>query len=147
MPIEAASTETIPVETISIEIWHNPACSKSRDALALIRHAGIEPVIVEYLKTPPSRERLGEIVAAAGLRVREALRGMEAPYTELGLDDPALSDAALLDAMIAHPILINRPFVIAPTGVKLCRPPEAVRGLLPPMTAPFAKADGEKNNG
>ena len=120
------------IQRLPVEIWHNPACSKSRDTLALIRHAGIEPVVVEYLKTPPSRERLADVIAAAGLRVREVLRGTEAPYAALGLDDPALSNDALLDAMIAHPILINRPFVIAPAGTKLCRPPETVLDLLPP---------------
>jgi arsenate reductase len=131
------------VETMLIEIWHNPACGTSRNTLALIRHAGIEPVVVEYLETPPSRERLAEVVASAGLQVRDAIREKGTPYAELGLDDPSLSDDALLDAMIAHPILINRPFVIAPTGVKLCRPSEAVLDLLPPVTAPFAKEDGE----
>lgn len=122
------------IQHISVEIWHNPACSKSRDTLALIRRAGIEPVVVEYLKTPPSRERLADVIAAAGLRVREVIRGTEAPYAAFGLDDPALSDDALLDAMIAHPILINRPFVIAPAGTKLCRPPETVLNLLPSKT-------------
>jgi arsenate reductase (glutaredoxin) len=122
------------IQRIPVEIWHTPACSKSRDTLALIRRAGIEPVVVEYLKTPPSRERLADVIAAAGLRVREALRGTEAPYAALGLDDPALSDDALLDAMIAHPILIQRPFVIAPAGTTLCRPPETVLDLLPPRT-------------
>lgn len=133
----------MPAENAKLEIWHNPACGTSRNTLALIRHAGVEPVVVEYLKTPPSREHLAEVIAAAGLRVREALRGKETLYASLGLGDPALSDDALLDAMIAHPILIQRPFVIAPTGVKLCRPSEAVLDLLPPVTAPFAKEDGE----
>lgn len=126
-----------------VEIWHNPACSASRNTLALIRHAGIEPVIVEYLKIPPSRDRLAEVIAAAGLHVRDAIRTKEKAHAELGLDDPSLSDDALLDAMIAHPILINRPFVIAPTGARLCRPFEVVLDLLPPATAPFAKEDGE----
>lgn len=126
-----------------VEIWHNPACSASRNALALIRHAGIEPIIVEYLKATPSRDRLAGVIAAAGLHVRDAIRVKEKAHAELGLDDPSLSDDALLDAMIAHPILINRPFVIAPTGTRLCRPLEVVLDLLPPVTAPFAKEDGE----
>jgi arsenate reductase len=133
----------MPAEATDLEIWHNPACGTSRNVLALIRHGGIEPIIVEYLKTPPSRERLAEVIAVAGLRVREALRGKETLHASLGLGDAALSDDALLDAMIAHPILIQRPFVIAPTGVKLCRPSETVLDLLPPVTAPFAKEDGE----
>lgn len=126
-----------------VEIWHNPACSASRNALALIRHAGIEPLIVEYLKATPSRDRLAEVIAAAGLRVRDAIREKEKTHAELGLDDPSLSDDALLDAMIVHPILINRPFVIAPAGARLCRPLEVALDLLPPLTAPFAKEDGE----
>ena len=133
----------MPAEATDLEIWHNPACGTSRNVLALIRHGGIEPIIVEYLKTPPSRERLAEVIAVAGLRVREALREKETLHASLGLGDPALSDDALLDAMIAHPILIQRPFVIAPTGVKLCRPSETVLDLLPRVTAPFAKEDGE----
>jgi arsenate reductase len=133
----------MPAETTDLEIWHNPVCGTSRNVLALIRHWGIEPIIVEYLKTPPSRERLAEVIAVAGLRVREALREKEMLHASPGLGDPTLSDDALLDAMIAHPILIQRPFVIAPTGVKLCRPSETVLDLLPPVTAPFAKEDGE----
>lgn len=115
-----------------VELWHNPACSNSRNALALIREAGIEPAIVEYLKTPPSKARLAEIIAAAGLAVREVIREKEAAYTEQGLDDPSLSDDALLDAMVATPVLINRPFVISPLGTRLARPPERVREILPP---------------
>lgn len=126
-----------------VEIWHNPACGTSRNTLALIRHAGIEPTVVEYLKTPPSKARLAEAIAAAGLSVREAIRQKGTPYAELGLDDAALSDDALLDAMIATPVLINRPFVFSPKGARLCRPSEAVLDLLPPVTAPFAKEDGE----
>jgi arsenate reductase (glutaredoxin) len=143
MQVESGHIETMSIEAMHIEIWHNPACGTSRNTLALIRHAGVEPLVVEYLQTPPSRERLAEVVAAAGLRVREAIREKGTPYAELGLDDPSLSDDLLLDAMIAHPILINRPLVIAPTGVKLCRPSELVLDLLPPVTAPFAKEDGE----
>lgn len=115
-----------------VELWHNPACSNSRNALALIRQAGIEPVIVEYLKTPLSKARLAEVIASAGLTVREVIREKEAAYTEQGLDDPSLSDDALLDAMVATPVLINRPFVISPLGARLARPPERVRELLPP---------------
>ena len=118
-----------------VELWHNPACSNSRNALALIREAGIEPVIVEYLKTPPSKVRLAEVIAAAGLTVREAIRGKEAAHAEQGLDDPSLSDDVLLDAMVATPVLINRPFVISPLGTRLARPPERVREILPPSLA------------
>jgi arsenate reductase len=128
---------------MSIEIWHNPACGTSRNTLALIRHAGIEPVVVEYLNTPPDKARLTRAIADAGMRVRDAIRAKEATHAELGLDDPALSDEALLDAMIAHPVLINRPFVFAPNGVRLCRPSETVLDLLPPCDKPFAKEDGE----
>lgn len=126
-----------------VEIWHNPACGTSRNTLALIRHAGIEPTVVEYLKTPPSKARLAEAIAVAGLTVREAIRQKGTPYAELGLDDAALSDDALLDAMIATPVLINRPFVFTPKGARLCRPSEVVLDLLPPVTAPFVKEDGE----
>ena len=128
---------------MSIEIWHNPKCGTSRNALALIRHVGIEPTVVEYLQTPPTRARLAAAIADAGLTVREAIRAKEAIHTELGLDDPAFTDDALLDAMVAHPVLINRPFVFAPTGVRLCRPSEVVLDLLPPCDKPFAKEDGE----
>jgi arsenate reductase (glutaredoxin) len=126
-----------------IEIWHNPVCGTSRNTLALIRHVGIEPTIVEYVKTPPSKSRLADVIAAAGLSVREAIRSKEAICAELRLDDPSLSDDALLDAMIAHPVLINRPFVIAENGVKLCRPSEQVLDLLPATNKPFTKEDGE----
>ncbi len=128
-----------------VTIWHNPACGTSRNVLALIRNAGIEPVIVEYLKTPPTREELKSTIAAAGLSVREALREKGTPYADLGLGDPALSDEALVDAMLAHPILINRPFVTTPLGTRLCRPSEAVLDLLPaPQQGAFAKEDGEQ---
>jgi arsenate reductase (glutaredoxin) len=128
---------------MQIEIWHNPACGTSRNTLALIRHVGIEPKIVEYLKTPPNKQRLASVIAAAGLSVRDAIREKGTPYAQLGLDDQSLSDDALLDAMLAHPILINRPFVISPHGTKLCRPSEAVLDLLPPTDKPFKKEDGE----
>lgn len=125
-------------------IYHNPACGTSRNTLALIRHAGIEPQIVEYLQYPPDRQTLQTLIADAGLSVREAMRQKGTPYLELGLDDPALDDAALLSAMLAHPILINRPFVQTPLGTRLCRPSEQVLDLLPPATGAFVKEDGER---
>lgn len=125
-------------------IYHNPACGTSRNTLALIRNAGIEPEVIEYLKTPPGRAQLSDMIRKAGLTVREAIREKGTPYADLGLDNPALSDAELLDAMLAHPILINRPFVVTPKGVRLCRPSEAVLDILPlPQQGPFAKEDGE----
>jgi arsenate reductase (glutaredoxin) len=125
------------------EIWHNPACGTSRNTLALVRHAGLEPTVVEYLKTPPSRERLAAAIADAGLAVRDAMRRKGTPYAELGLDDPALDDDALLDAMLAHPILINRPFLFTDLGVRLCRPSEVALEILPPIASAFVKEDGE----
>ena len=116
---------------MSVTIFHNPACGTSRNVLGLIREAGIEPVVIEYLKTPPSKEALRALVAAMGIPVRELVRQKGTPYAELGLDDPALSDEQLLDAMLGHPILINRPIVVTERGTKLCRPSEAVRELLP----------------
>ena len=124
-------------------IYHNPNCGTSRNTLALIRHAGIEPTIIEYLRDPPTRERLIELIAAAGLCVRDALRQKGTPYAELGLDDPALSDEQLLDAMLAKPILINRPFVETLMGTRLCRPSEVVLDILPMTTRPFTKEDGQ----
>lgn len=127
-----------------VTIWHNPACGTSRNTLAMIRNAGIEPRIVEYLNTPPTREEVAQAIAAAGLTVREAIRQKGTPYTELGLDDPARTDDDLLDAMMAHPILINRPFVFTPLGVRLCRPSELALDILPaPQKGPFVKEDGE----
>ncbi len=129
---------------MDIVIYHNPDCGTSRNVLALIRNAGVEPAIIEYLKTPPSRIELTEMIAKAGLKVRDAIRINGTPYHELGLDDPTLSDDALLDAMLKHPILINRPFVITPRGVRLCRPSEAVLDILPlPQKGPLLKEDGE----
>jgi arsenate reductase len=129
---------------MSVTIFHNPACGTSRNTLALIRHAGIEPVVIEYLKTPPSKEKLRELVAAMGISVRELLRQKGTPYAELGLDDPTLSDEQLLEVMLAHPILINRPIVVTDVGAKLCRPSEEVLELLPvPKLAPFTKEDGD----
>lgn len=127
-----------------IIIYHNPDCGTSRNTLALIRAAGIEPHIVEYLKTPPSRALLVQLIERAGIRPRDLLREKGTPYGELGLGDESLRDAALIDAMMAHPILINRPLVVAPRGVKLCRPSEAVLDLLPtPLSHDFVKEDGE----
>lgn len=119
-------------DAIPVEIWHNPRCSQSRNALALIRDAGIEPRIVEYATASLSKARIAEVVAASGLSVREAIREKDALFVELGLAEPGVSDEALLDAMTAHPALINRPFVISPVGTRLCRPPERVLDLLPP---------------
>lgn len=129
---------------MAITIYHNPDCGTSRNTLALIRNTGMEPIVIEYLKTPPSREELKTMIAKAGLTVREAIREKGTPYAELGLDNPALSDDALLDAMLARPILINRPFVVTPNGIRLCRPSEVVLDILPlPQKGPFAKEDGE----
>lgn len=127
-----------------ITIFHNQACGTSRNVLALIRHAGIEPTIVEYLKTPPTRNRLRELVAATGQPVRALLRDKGTPYTELGLGDPAWTDDQLLDFVVRHPILMNRPLVVTPLGTRLCRPSEAVLELLPVgKLPPFTKEDGE----
>jgi arsenate reductase len=115
---------------MDITIFHNSRCGTSRNTLAMIREAGHEPAVVDYLAAPPARADLAQMIARAGLSVRDAVRSKETLYTELGLDDPATSDAALLDAMVAHPILINRPFVVTPKGVRLCRPAELVRDIL-----------------
>lgn len=123
-------------------IYHNPACGTSRNTLALLRHAGVEPTVIEYLKTPPDRATLRRLIADAGLTVRDAMRGKEPAYRERGLDDPALTDDELLDAMLAEPVLINRPFVVTALGTRLCRPCEAVLDLLPPVTTPFSREDG-----
>ncbi|MFV9473192.1 arsenate reductase (glutaredoxin) [Advenella sp. RU8] len=128
----------------NVTIYHNPNCGTSRNTLAMIRNAGIEPVIVEYLKTPPSRETIKSLIADAGLTVRQALREKEALYQELGLSDPALTDEQLLDAIEAHPILMNRPFVVTSVGVRLCRPSEVVLEILPSaQQGAFSKEDGE----
>lgn len=130
--------------TTDIVIYHNPDCGTSRNALAMIRNAGIEPHVIEYLKTPPSRALLESMIVRAGMTPRELLREKGTPYAELGLADESLGDAALLDAMIAHPILINRPLVVSPLGVRLCRPSEAVLDLLPQgQQGAFCKEDGE----
>lgn len=128
-----------------IVIYHNPDCGTSRNVLALIRNSGVEPHVVEYLKTPPSRALLVEMIDQAGLTPRELLREKGTPYAELGLGDETLTDDALIDAMVTHAILINRPLVVTPIGVKLCRPSEAVLDILPDaQRGAFAKKDGEQ---
>lgn len=134
-----------PVQTPApqdVIIYHNPECGTSRNTLAMIRNAGIEPHVVEYLKSPPSRVMLEQLIARMGIAPRDLLREKGTPYAELGLDEPGLTDAALIDAMLAHPILINRPIVVSPRGVRLCRPSEQVLDLLPPQQAAFHKEDG-----
>jgi arsenate reductase len=127
-----------------VTIYHNPACGTSRNTLGLIRNAGIEPQIVEYLQHPPPRAQLAAMIAQAGLTVRQALREKGTPYAELGLANEALTDDELLDAMLRHPVLINRPFVVTELGTRLCRPSEAVLDILPtPQRGYFAKEDGE----
>ena len=131
-------------ENVDVVIYHNPDCGTSRNTLAMIRNAGIEPHVVEYLKTPPTRKLLLMMIERAGLSPRQLLREKGTPYAELGLGDPGLSDDQLVDAMVAHPILINRPLVVSPLGVRLCRPSEAVLDLLPEQRGAFTKEDGEK---
>lgn len=129
---------------MTITIYHNPACGTSRNTLAMIRASGEEPEIIEYLKTPPSRDRLKALIASMGISARDLLRAKEAAYSELGLDHPTLSDDELIDAMLDHPILINRPIVVTPKGVQLCRPSEAVLAILPNAAiGPFIKEDGQ----
>ena len=129
---------------MDVVIYHNPDCGTSRNTLAMIRNAGIEPHVVEYLKTPPTRALLTQLISRMGMTVRALLREKGTPFGELGLGDPTLGDDALLDAMMAHPILINRPIVVTPNGVRLCRPSEAVLDLLPPRQGAFVKEDGER---
>ena len=129
---------------MDVIIYHNPDCGTSRNTLAMIRNAGIEPHVVEYLKTPPSRALLKQLIARMGISVRAALREKSTPYGELGLGNPGLSDDHLLDAMMKHPILINRPIVVTPNGVRLCRPSEMVIDLLPAQRGEFVKEDGER---
>ena len=129
---------------MDVIIYHNPDCGTSRNALAMIRNSGIEPHVIEYLKTPPSRALLTQLIARMGVSVRALLREKGTPYAELGLADPKLTDDQLLDAMMAHPVLINRPIVVSPRGVKLCRPSEDVLALLPPQRGEFVKEDGER---
>ncbi|MFZ3121701.1 MAG: arsenate reductase (glutaredoxin) [Variovorax sp.] len=127
-----------------ITIYHNPACGTSRNVLALIRNSGEEPAVIEYLKNPPDRSTLEGLIAAMGVPVRDVLRQKGTPYDELGLGDPQWTDAQLIDVMLQHPILINRPIVVTPLGTRLCRPSEAVLDLLPqPQQGAFAKEDGE----
>jgi arsenate reductase (glutaredoxin) len=129
---------------MSVTIYHNPECGTSRNTLAMIRQSGIEPEIIEYLKTPPSREKLIELIKAMNISVRALLRERGTPYHEFGLSDPNLTDDELIDQMLAHPILINRPIVVTDKGVKLCRPSETVLPLLPnPKIGRFVKEDGE----
>ncbi|HEV2564908.1 MAG TPA: arsenate reductase (glutaredoxin) [Microvirga sp.] len=128
---------------MDVIIYHNPQCGTSRNTLGLIRNAGIEPHIIEYVKTPPTRLLLRQLIGRMGVSARDVIREKGTPYSELGLDDPSLSDDQLLDAMMAHPILINRPIVVTPIGVRLCRPSETVLDILPPQQGEFVKEDGE----
>lgn len=128
-----------------VTIYHNPACGTSRNVLGLVRNSGVEPRVVEYLKTPPSRDELADLIRRMGVPVRDVLRRKGTPFDELGLGDPSLTDDRLLDTMAAHPILINRPIVVTPLGAKLCRPSEAVLDILRgPQRGAFAKEDGER---
>ena len=129
---------------MDVVIYHNPGCGTSRNTLALIRHAGVEPHVIEYLKCPPARAMVAELAKRTGIGVRGLLREKGTPYAELGLGELSLSDDQLLDAIAAHPILLNRPIVVSPKGVRLCRPSEAVLDLLPPQRGAFAKEDGEQ---
>lgn len=139
------SPEPAAPASVPVTIYHNPACGTSRNTLALIRNAGIEPAIIEYLKTPPDRATLLDLLRRMDASPRSILREKGTPYAELGLGAPGLTDDQLLDAMLAHPILINRPIVVTPWGVKLCRPSERVLDILPlPQKGPFTKEDGER---
>lgn len=129
---------------MDVVVYHNPNCGTSRNTLAMIRNAGVEPHVIEYLKTPPSRLMVKQLAERAGVGLRALLREKGTPYAELGLGDPALTDEQLLDAIAAHPILLNRPLVVSPKGVKLCRPSEEVLDLLPPQRGAFAKEDGQR---
>lgn len=131
---------------MDVTIYHNPDCGTSRNTLELIQHGGIEPTVIEYLKTPPSRDMLAKMIREAGLTVRQAIREKGTPYADLGLDDPALTDDQLIDEMLKDPILINRPFVVTPMGTRLSRPSEVVLDILPAdiFTGPFTKEDGEQ---
>lgn len=129
---------------MSVTIYHNPDCGTSRNTLAMIRNAGIEPTVIEYLKTPPTRGTLVDLISRSGLSVREAVRQKGTPYVDLGLDDPLVTDDQLIDAMLEHPILINRPLVVTDHGVRLCRPSEVILDILPEaQNVPFTKEDGE----
>ena len=129
---------------MTVTIYHNPECGTSRNTLAMIRQSGVEPTVVEYLKNPPSRERIVELVSAAGITLRQAIRQKDTPYEALGLGDTSLTDDALLDTIGQHPVLLNRPFVETPVGTRLCRPSEVVLDILEnPNIGPFTKEDGE----
>jgi arsenate reductase len=139
------NTQTVITQNVAVTIYHNPACGTSRNTLALIRNAGIEPTVVEYLKTPPDRATLVDLLRRMQIRPRGLLREKGTPYAELDLQSEHWTDVQLIDQMLAHPILINRPIVITPWGVKLCRPSEAVLEILPvPQKGPFVKEDGEQ---
>ena len=128
----------------TITIFHNPACGTSRNVLALIRNSGVEPFVINYLQTPPGRDRLVQLIAAMGVPVRDVLRRKGTPFDELQLNDPAWTDEQLIDFMVAHPILMNRPIVVTPLGTRLCRPSETVLDILPSaQRGPFTKEDGE----
>jgi arsenate reductase len=132
-------------DSVDVIIYHNPDCGTSRNTLAMIRNAGIEPHIIEYLKTPPSRVLLVQLLARAGMSVRDVLREKGTPHAELGLSDTSLTDAQLLDAIEAHPVLMNRPIVVSALGVRLCRPSEAVLDIMPtPQLGAFSKEDGDR---
>jgi arsenate reductase len=144
MPRNAGLYERQQSEGMSITIYHNPDCGTSRNTLAMIRQSGEEPLVIEYLITPPSRDELVSLIRDMGIAPRELLRQKGTPYEALGLGDPTLGDDALIDAMLAHPILINRPIVVTALGTRLCRPSEAVLDILPaPNIGPFVKEDGE----
>lgn len=129
---------------MTVTIYHNPECGTSRNTLAMIRQSGVEPTVVEYLKHPPSRERIVELVSAAGITLRQAIRQKDTPFEALGLGDTSLTDDALLDAIGEHPVLLNRPFIETPIGTRLCRPSEVVLDILEnPNIGPFTKEDGE----
>ncbi|WP_457104613.1 arsenate reductase (glutaredoxin) [Methylobacterium sp. P5_C11] len=131
-------------DPFDVVIYHNPDCGTSRNTLAMIRNAGIEPHVIEYLKTPPVRALLERLLARAGLSLRDVLREKGTPYAELNLGDPTLTDTQLFEAIAAHPVLLNRPLVVTPRGVRLCRPSELVLDLLPPQQGEFVKEDGER---
>lgn len=132
------------MSAFDVIIYHNPACGTSRNVLGLIRNAGIEPHVVEYLKTPPSRALLENLLARGGMKLRDLLRKKAPPYEEMGLDNPALSDDEIFGAIAKHPVLIERPLVVSPKGVRLCRPSEKVLEILPPQQGEFFKEDGER---
>jgi arsenate reductase len=132
------------MSAFEVVIYHNPACGTSRNTLGLIRNAGIEPHVIEYLKTPPTRAALENILARAGLTVREILRKKAPPYAELGLDNPAVADEDIFAAIAQHPVLIERPIVVTPLGARLCRPADKVLEILPPQRGEYFKEDGER---